>query len=194
VLGECGKSTKADMNFYETLGIGASATPDEIKKAFRKKAKDNHPDREGGSDEAMSKINQAYGILSDPQKRSRYDETGLFNDLPNVTEQAESLIMHMFSRCLSSRISGSVVWQVKQGLFAEESALQNQLSQLTGQKDMLLARRKTVKSTSSKNLAHMVVDQQVQSIGQMIDQKKEQVEIFKKALELVQTYEDVEAE
>lgn len=181
------------MDFYTILGLEKGASADDIKKAFRKKAKENHPDREGGSDEMMSAINQAYGVLSDPEKRARYDATGAFGEMPNMEQQAESLIMSMFSRCMASRITGSIVWQVKQGLFAEGESLKTQCQQLQNQKDMLLARRKTIKAPGAKNLAHMIVDQQVQSMDQMIQQKYEQIEIYAKALVIIEDYEDVEA-
>lgn len=180
------------MDFYTILGLAKDASADDIKKAFRKKAKENHPDREGGSDEMMAAINQAYGVLSDPNKRARYDATGDFGEMPNIEQQAESLIMTMFSRCMASRITGSVVWQVKQGLFAEGEALKTHSVQLQGQSDMLAARRKTVKAPGAKNLAHMVVDQQIQSINQMLQQKKEQMEIYAKALIIIEDYEDIE--
>ena len=182
------------MDFYTILDLEKDASADDIKKAFRKKAKENHPDREGGSDEMMATINQAYGILSDPEKRSRYDTTGSFGDMPNLEQQAESLIMTMFSRCMASRISGSIVWQVKQGIAAEHEALKTQSIQMKHQSDMLAARRKTIKAPSAKNLAHMVVDQQIQTINQMLQQKKDQMEIYTKALEIVEDYEDIEPE
>ncbi len=65
-------------DLYEMLGISRDATEDEIKKAFRQQARKYHPDnKETGSEEVFKGINQAYEILSDPQKRNIYDQYGL---------------------------------------------------------------------------------------------------------------------
>ena len=64
------------MTHYETLGVNRDATADEIKKAYRRKASKAHSDRGGGSDEQMAKINVAYEVLSDPERRQNYDVSG----------------------------------------------------------------------------------------------------------------------
>lgn len=66
-------ATKRD--YYEILGIGKGASPDEIKKAFRKAAIEHHPDR-GGDEAKFKEINEAYEVLKDPSKRQRYDQFG----------------------------------------------------------------------------------------------------------------------
>lgn len=62
-------------DYYDILGVSKTAPPDEIKKAYRKKALEHHPDRGGDQDE-FKKINEAYQVLSDPQKRARFDQFG----------------------------------------------------------------------------------------------------------------------
>jgi molecular chaperone DnaJ len=65
--------------YYETLGIARGANEQEIKSAFRRLAKDCHPDRNGGDKAAEQKfkeLNEAYEVLRDPQKRSAYDHMG----------------------------------------------------------------------------------------------------------------------
>lgn len=65
-------------DYYKTLGVEKGATPEEIKKAYRKLALKYHPDRGDSEGEAkkFKEINQAYQVLSDRQKRAQYDQFG----------------------------------------------------------------------------------------------------------------------
>ena len=67
----------ANKDYYAVLGLEKGASDDEIKRAFRKLAIKYHPDKNQGNKEAEEKfkdINEAYQILSDPEKKARYDQ------------------------------------------------------------------------------------------------------------------------
>ena len=71
-------------DYYEVLGVQKNATADELKKAYRKLAVKYHPDRQQGkteqekkdAEEKFKEAAEAYGVLSDPEKRQRYDQFG----------------------------------------------------------------------------------------------------------------------
>lgn len=74
-------------DYYEVLGLKKEASEDEIKKAFRKKAMKYHPDKNPGdktSEEKFKEVNEAYGILSDAEKRDKYDRFGFAGVDPNA--------------------------------------------------------------------------------------------------------------
>src|SRR5512135_902020 len=68
----------SNRDYYEILGIGRNASDDEIKAAFRKLARQFHPDvnKEADAEEKFKEINEAYSVLSDADKRARYDRFG----------------------------------------------------------------------------------------------------------------------
>ena len=63
-------------DYYQILGVDKKATKDEIKKAFRKKAHEHHPDKGNGNADKFKEINEAYQVLSDKQKRQQYYQYG----------------------------------------------------------------------------------------------------------------------
>lgn len=74
-------------NLYETLGLSRDATPDQIRKAYRRKALETHPDRlpqgaspaqKSASEEMFRKVNNAYEVLSNPDNRKAYDQYGVW--------------------------------------------------------------------------------------------------------------------
>jgi curved DNA-binding protein len=64
-------------NYYQTLGVEQTASPEEIKRAYRKLASLYHPDKEGGSKTKFQEVEEAYRTLSDDQKRAQYDNPGM---------------------------------------------------------------------------------------------------------------------
>ncbi len=83
---------------YHTLGVDKNATQDEIKKAFRDKAKQHHTDKTGGAgnDAEMVKLNAAYDVLKDPARKKRYDETGETGAVPTFDKMFEGFINEAF--------------------------------------------------------------------------------------------------
>ncbi|RQW77612.1 MAG: J domain-containing protein [Geobacter sp.] len=69
----------AQTDYYQVLGLNKNASPAEIKRAYRKLAVKYHPDKNPGSkdaEERFKEINEAYAVLSDPQKKTQYDQFG----------------------------------------------------------------------------------------------------------------------
>ena len=80
-------TTKA-KDYYKILGVPRNASEQDIKKAYRKLAMQYHPDRNPGKEEwaneKFKEINEAYGVLGDPEKRGQYDRFGTVGDLGDI--------------------------------------------------------------------------------------------------------------
>src|ERR687898_858887 len=62
------------INYYEVLGVPRSASRSEIRNAYRRLAKERHPDHAGGSETEFSRLQEAHAVLSDPNRRSQHDQ------------------------------------------------------------------------------------------------------------------------
>jgi len=87
------------MDPYETLGVKPDATKDEIKAAYRRKARDTHPDA-GGSADLFAMVASAYGLLADDAARAHYDRTGQ----ARRTGDAEREAFQVLARLLTETI------------------------------------------------------------------------------------------
>lgn len=91
---------------YTILGVARTATKDEIKKAFRKKMKMAHPDRDGGDHDEAQRLNRAWDVLGDDQRRAKYDETGEISSggEPSLDDLARGYLANAFAQMLSDEI------------------------------------------------------------------------------------------
>jgi len=75
-------------DYYQTLGVPRNASDEEIKKAYRRLAMQYHPDRNPGKEkwanDKFKEINEAYGVLGDPQKRRQYDQFGTVGNIGDI--------------------------------------------------------------------------------------------------------------
>ena len=116
---------------YDILGLPPDASPDDIKAAHRAKAKQHHPDA-GGDAERFGEIQRAYDVLSDPEKRDRYDATGS-TDARNPADVIESEARDFFAQILIAAVDDpwagriDIIARGKQKVEGERASINQQI-------------------------------------------------------------------
>lgn len=101
------------MDYYSILGVAKTASSDEIKTAYRKLAKEHHPDRTGGDDSQFKKINEAYDTLKDPQRRQIYDRPQTQKQYQYNTQNMNDIYEAFFGQRRAMRKNADIAISVK---------------------------------------------------------------------------------
>lgn len=149
------------MSHYETLGVPKDATPEDIKAARRRKASEAHPDRPGGSDRAMQKVNDAYVVLSDPETRKIYDETGSDGHGQSPAEVATQTLVQLFAQSFSAG-QVNIVNKAREAIATAYRRLSEAEAASRQQLHQLEVRRAKIRTKNDRlNIAHQVIDEQM---------------------------------
>lgn len=177
------------MELYTTLGVAPTASAADIKAAYRKKASEAHPDREGGSTEAMKAINEAWAVLGDPERRAKYDATGDTREGPKKTtmeERGESALTEVFAELLVS--DGDIVEKVRK-LF--ETGIANARTEhiTLGQLERKLEKRRgLVISVKGENIFAILLDGKIAEVQRKRENLLDQIAEGEAALTLLKDY------
>lgn len=177
------------VTYYETLGVSPDATPEEIKRAYRAKASKLHPDREGGSDDAMRELNVAYECLSNDDRRTMYDRTGVDAVGDARNQRLRSLIMDAFNNMLATKIDHNEMLVVTNYVRTQREKLLGQQRETEAERKRLERKRDKIRRRDGVNLFHMLVDQHITALTQGLEELKEDLAICDEAVEMLKTYE-----
>jgi DnaJ-class molecular chaperone len=100
------------MDYYEVLGVDRNASTDEIKRAYRKLAMKYHPDKPSGDTEKFKQINQAHEVLTDPDRRERYNQLGTDDPQGGGMPDMSQMFEQMFSMVNNGRTDHQHVIQL----------------------------------------------------------------------------------
>lgn len=92
----------AKFDPYDELGLKKGATADGVRRAYRRRAKETHPDQPGGDKDAFVRAGQALAILINPKKRAKFDETGEVEEEKNKQAEAVGLVAAAMGEVLNS--------------------------------------------------------------------------------------------
>jgi DnaJ domain len=181
-------------DLYQVLGVERGAAAPEIQKAYRQRAKTSHPDS-GGSVEAFSELGLAYAILSDPERRARYDRTGEADpprpdnrdgNAVEVIAQKLGLILHAEQDVTSMDVTALLEETIR----AEIDERKTAMAGLTRGIERAAKLRQRVKrrSNGDANALAGVLDWHEVSIGTQIKSHQRAVASMERALEILKDY------
>ena len=168
-------------DLYETLGVSPDATAEEIKAAHRKKSLKHHPDREGSDPEQFKLITLARDVLIDKDRRSKYDDTGNFDESPQVSV-VESGIGSLVSQAFAQDKIDPIDWMrkhIKEQLSANRKTRgQGEVAKKNVTKKLVRFKSKTkeTKNTKARGLIAMVMESQINQIAEAIAQADKAIE------------------
>jgi curved DNA-binding protein CbpA len=174
------------MTHYETLGVTPTATPSDIKKAYRAKARNHHPDK-GGSDADFADLANAYETLIDPSRKLLYDATGQ-DRRPPIEKEIENNLMRMFHEALTQDDIG-IIEHVQSKLDEVEQRFAPTIHQIKAVERKLKAKRGKIKATGT-NLAHLIIDGELRNIEAQHAQVIHQMSVHKGCVEALAAYSD----
>jgi len=177
------------MTLYNKLNITETATEEEIKSAYRKMAKANHPDN-GGDTNEFHDINEAYEVLHDPIRRQRYDETGDYSESPpKESKKMTFMNMHiipLFERATSvdfdfiseaTKVIRDII------LKGEKQRMQNNAAVERFEQNIRRIERK-----DGENIIKAILTSKVVAINAMTTGIDEELDLIEEVLEEIETY------
>jgi curved DNA-binding protein CbpA len=179
------------MTLYDDLGVAQSADEDTIKRAYRKKAQQHHPDK-GGCQEKFRKIQHAYDVLSDDERRERYDATGNETPMPNIREKAALLLQELLSEGIDKiniktnnliELAKQQVIEKKDSLHKEKLKFQKKIEK----REEVICRMKC--ASCDNNTMRMIIDGDIAAIKNEMDKIDWVIAVFEEMLSMLKPYE-----
>lgn len=171
------------MTLYDDLGVPKDANPDAIRKAYRRKAQKAHPDK-GGSEQGFRALQVAYDVLSDPERKARYDQTGTVDQGPTHESQALQYVASLLIRVVDSQPSmvhvaliDTMQTLIRQDIAAQEAELKK------GQ--MLKERRQVALSRISPGPIARMLESEIARIEHVMAAVTDRIAILGEAQKIV---------
>ena len=173
------------MSHYDTLGVGKDATPDEVRKAYRAKASEHHPDKEGGDKDKMQMVNAAWATLGDAERRAQYDATG-DDKADSIDGEAQNCAMAALMQHLEQP---GALGAARRDLRQRREQMLNAKAMHTRKAERVRARRDKFKiKDGATNIAHLLIDQAVRQLEDHNRGLERELTIVDKALALLETH------
>lgn len=191
-------TAKKKFDPYDALGVKPDADKATIRKAYRRKAKDVHPDAPGGSTEAFRDVSRAVALLTDDRKRSRYDQTG-DADASDTAENADAEAWDTIAHILKGMMQDTdEIPPGADALAAMKSVIANAVADVQRQMEPhqrlvfrheRLLKRFRKKERKGRFFMEAIVGALVKDAHKAIAKGEAEISCFTRAIELLDQYE-----
>ncbi|MCK5612317.1 DnaJ domain-containing protein [Candidatus Pacearchaeota archaeon] len=180
------------MDYYAILGISRDASKEEIKKAMRGKAREHHPDHNGGaSNDEFHKVKQAYDILSNPVLKQEYDTYG-FTREDNTAKQLRGMAMDIIGELIKRGVSPDLTINKAEELVSESIGhLERDMGKLETKIDQLKDRKNRLKPKSNLkiDIIGQALDISIKKEESALVGLKTNYDFHQKLLKVIRDYE-----
>lgn len=178
------------MDLYEILGVPRTATATDIKNAWRKLSQKLHPDKKGGDKEQFQRVQSAYEVLSDPDKRQQYDETGAVGVDAGTEQFVSSLVREAFAQAIQAQDATDTLQAAVLHLEQRRAKITVSIAAVKRERAKLLARRSYVlRKDGGRNIYHELVDAEIRKIDSQVDAGQQNIETLAMALQMMGAYQ-----
>jgi DnaJ-class molecular chaperone len=172
---------------YKYFGINKKASKDEIKKAYRKKAKKQHPDVSNGED--FNKTINYYKLLIDDRSRAEYDETGEMPGKQPQNEEYQMAVDYFMSACLSSDpVHENIIEKAKENIKTVIFRENNEIEKVDQTKANLQKVMDRLKIKEGDDIIKIHIESIIRSNDIVVIQKKNLIASLEKAMALLDNY------
>lgn len=179
------------MNLYKLLGVKKRASPEEIKKAYRSLSKIHHPDKSGDS-EKFRRIAEAYEVLMDPERRSRYDATGRIAPSRVTPERIKQFLRGAFQGAIKAgddfefeNIQEKMICGIQHGL--EQAQIQKrEIERLIKRANGLMSR---FLKKSQNDMVREIMMGEIQDLLGELHKTEDAVELAETSIEVLREYD-----
>lgn len=180
---------------YEKLGLDKDATQKDIKKSYRKLAMSHHPDR-GGDEDEFKEITLAYELLSDAERKEKFDRTGEQEKQDSLEDQAMQLIAVIFSQLIdAAEFNGNYVAEVKQQLKHLKVKAERSVVSLNRNLNRLVSTlgRVQVEGTDH-NIFASIINTKIEQIENAVKTENDRLSLLELSRGILDKYTDSKAE
>lgn len=190
-------------DLYEILKVNKKASINEIKKNYRNLSKKYHPDinKNPDANQKFSRLSSAYLVLSNKDKRSKYDTTGQEEHINNEESEAVGLISNFFQKFLTKdymqNLNGSYneisyIPLIKSNLMENEATFETSLKQLKNILSFLKKQRKKIiqKNKTNPDLFFITLEKMITSHQKSIETAEKEIKVLKLALKMLESYKE----